>query len=74
MSDDVVGKRIRVKMGDVWHGEIVEDRGNIGVGGRRLVTVKLDPPDSVKKQMVFELPLDDVTFDEQKEAKQEEGP
>jgi hypothetical protein len=52
-----VGNRVRFRLGahNVL-GRIVEDRGNIGVNGRRLfrVEVQLDPT----YVQVFELPID----------------
>lgn len=38
-----VGDRVRLQFGSsLVHGVIVEDRGAIGVGGRRLLRVRLD--------------------------------
>src|SRR5438093_1569217 len=57
-----VGDRVRFVLNNrkVW-GVIIEDRGNIGVGGRRLfyVEVPLDPDEP----MVFLMPADELERD-----------
>jgi hypothetical protein len=42
--------------------EIVEDRGPIGVGGRRLVRVRY-LPSSGDNESTFEVAMDDLVFD-----------
>jgi hypothetical protein len=53
-----VGDRVRFRLGtrDV-EGTVVEDRGRIGVRGRRLLRVVVLP---VPQEPPFELPADDV--------------
>jgi hypothetical protein len=55
-----VGDRVRVP-GYAWQGgvlEIVEDRGNIGIGGRRLYSVKKTW--ALDNDQPFTLPEDDL--------------
>lgn len=54
-----VGDRVRFTFGSrEIEGDIVEDRGPIGVGGRRLYTVRaeMDPTD----ELLLELPADEL--------------
>lgn len=54
------GDRVRFQMGTRWvDGRVTEDRGPIGVGGRRLYSVEFRPDDASGPRHV-ELPADDL--------------
>jgi hypothetical protein len=54
------GDRVRFRFGTVpVEGVIVEDRGNLGGGGRRLYGVKFRP-DEVSDEIYLELPVEDL--------------
>lgn len=56
-----VGARVEVFFGTDWVGAtVIEDRGNIGVGGRRLLRVRLEMPDTGDDPLELELPAADV--------------
>jgi len=55
-----VGSKVTLIFGlDEVRGTVIEDRGNIGVGGRRLLRVRLDIPDA-SEPIELEVPADDV--------------
>src|SRR5262249_8305201 len=55
--------RVRVRIGLTdWLGAIVEDRGFIGVGRRRLWTVKLDSDSDPENERYIELPEAEMTL------------
>ena len=60
-----VGSRVRFRLGnhDVV-AEVVEDRGTIGVGGRRIVTVRLvaGSPAEPGFSERFEMPVENLTL------------
>ena len=56
-----VGDRVKVRFGDgLARARIVEDRGNIGVGGRRIVRIKL-AMEEPEVDMSFEVPAEELT-------------
>jgi urease beta subunit len=59
-----IGTRAMVRFGPTNQVavEIVEDRGPIGVGGRRLVRVRY-LPSSGDNESTFEVAMDDLVFD-----------
>lgn len=58
-----IGSRVRVRIGLTdWLGAIVEDRGFIGVGRRRLWTVKLDSDSDPENERYIELPEAEMTL------------
>ncbi len=59
-----VGDRVKFQRVSHWlEGVIVEDRGNIGIGGRRLygIQVAVDPRDYAEDTLYFERPESDLT-------------
>jgi hypothetical protein len=53
-----VGSIVGVRMGaEVSRARVIEDRGNLGVGGRRLVRVEMDP-EFGGEPVRFELPAE----------------
>jgi hypothetical protein len=62
-SDFKVGRKVLVRMGRTKRrAEVVEDRGPIGVGGRRIVRVRYVSSRTGEPQQTFEVPLDHVTL------------
>lgn len=59
-STPLVGSRVKLRFGvnDVT-ATVIEDRGNIGVGGRRLLRVRLEIP-STNEPIELEVPAEDV--------------
>ncbi len=56
-----VGDEVNVRLGDtIWRVRIIEDRGNIGVGGRRILRVKPLGTDA-DPQETFEVPEEYIT-------------
>ena len=56
-----IGGKILVRMGPTTRAaQVVEDRGPIGVGGRRILRVRYLEPKG-EPQPTFEVPLDHVT-------------
>ena len=54
-----VGKLVRVRWGTDWlPGTIVEDRGPIGFGGRRLLRIRILFPDD--QELFVELPAEEI--------------
>jgi hypothetical protein len=59
-SSLAVGSRVKFVFGiDEVTATVVEDRGNVGIGGRRLLRVRLDIPDT-SEPIELEIPADDV--------------
>ena len=55
-----VGSRVKFVFGvDEWTATVIEDRGNVGWRGRRLLRVRLDIPDT-SESMDLEIPAEDV--------------
>jgi hypothetical protein len=55
-----VGSRVKLMFGlDEVTATVVEDRGDVGVGGRRIVRVRLDIPDT-SDPIELEVPTADV--------------
>jgi hypothetical protein len=55
-----VGSKVTLIFGlDEVTATVIEDRGNIGVGGRRLIRVRLDIPDT-SEPIELEIPAEDV--------------
>lgn len=55
-----VGSLVKLLFGiDEVTGTVVEDRGNVGMGGRHLLRVRLDIPDT-SEPVELEIPADDV--------------
>lgn len=56
-----VGERVRIRFGGRRiRAVIVEDRGPIGLGGRRLYAVRATLDKSIRLVRVFELPVDEI--------------
>jgi hypothetical protein len=56
----VVGSRVGVNLGvEIVPGTIVEDRGEIGAAGRRLVRVRV-PVTHTDEVQTFEVPVDEL--------------
>lgn len=56
-----VGERVRINFrGRRIRASIVEDRGPIGAGGRRLYAVRVVVDRSIDLERVFELPADEI--------------
>ncbi|WP_395088552.1 hypothetical protein [Armatimonas sp.] len=58
-----VGDRVKFQRVLHWlEGVIVEDRGNIGIGGRRLygIQVSVDPQENADDTLYFERPESDL--------------
>ena len=58
-----VGDHIKFQRVSHWlEGVIVEDRGNIGIGGRRLygIQVSVDPNENAEDTLYFERPESDL--------------
>lgn len=55
-----VGAIVGVRMGAVVkRARVIEDRGNIGVGGRRIVRVEIDPDPAFEEEPTrFERPVE----------------
>lgn len=54
-----VGDRVTIDWGGVWiEGVVVEDRGNLGVGGRRILRVRFRFDEDIED--TFELPAEDL--------------
>jgi hypothetical protein len=59
-SPPAVGSRVKFVFGiDEVTATVIEDRGNVGIGGRRLLRVQLDIPDT-SEPIELEIPADDV--------------
>jgi hypothetical protein len=57
------GDRVRLLWGlTSVEGVIIEDRGNIGVGGRRIYHVRVQPEDNITEPMVIAAPAEDLTL------------
>jgi hypothetical protein len=57
-SDPKVGAIVGVRMGaEVHRARVIEDRGNLGFGGRRIVRLEMDP-DVGEEPFRFELPAE----------------
>jgi hypothetical protein len=55
-----VGSRVKFVFGlDEVTATVIEDRGNIGIGGRRLLRVRVDISDT-SEPIELEIPVDDV--------------
>jgi hypothetical protein len=55
------------RVGLLWgftpvEGLVVEDRGNLGVGGRRLYRVRIQLDDNISEAIETEVPADDLTL------------
>jgi hypothetical protein len=58
-STPALGTKVRVHLGShVFEAEVVEDRGDIGAGGRRLLRVAVKVDTTVIEE--YELPADQV--------------
>lgn len=56
-SEILVGMLVWVAVGpQLYQAEVVEDRGNVGVGGRRIVRVRMGSPDDGVSE--FEVPAE----------------
>jgi len=57
-----VGSRVKLLWGEhPVEAEVIEDRGNLGVGGRRLLRIRLAlNPGDVAEPVEFEMPAEDV--------------
>lgn len=59
-GDPKVGSIVGVRMGrEIKRARVIEDRGNIGAGGRRIVRVEIDPDSSFDDEPTrFERPVE----------------
>jgi hypothetical protein len=56
----MVGSRVKLIFGlNEVTATVIEDRGNVGKGGRRLLRVRLDMPDTVDP-IELEVPVEDL--------------
>jgi hypothetical protein len=60
-AQGIVGRQAKIRMGQEDINVIIlEDRGNVGYAGRRLVRVQLADPQSDPSITSFEIPADDL--------------
>jgi hypothetical protein len=53
------GTRVRLQLGPyIYEGTVIEDRGDIGAGGRRLIRIAVQLDSNVMAE--YELPLDRI--------------
>lgn len=59
-----VGSRVKLLWGGYpMEAEVVEDRGNVGYGGRHILRIRLDiDPRDVAEPIQFEIPAEEVTL------------
>ena len=57
------GDRVTFSIGpSVFHARVIEDRGHLGVGGRQLVRIEVEPDeDTDEEPRRFEMPAADLT-------------
>lgn len=57
------GDRVRFLWGFTpVEGLVIEDRGNLGIGGRRLYRVRFQVDDGITEPMETEMPAEDLTL------------